>query len=123
MTGSAGSAQGADPLGEATAATVTGVIDEDERWRPTVLERVQRTLHRYPALGPFLVLALLVTAFSLIAPDRFLRPGNLSLIISQVSVVGTLAIGQTIIILTAGVDLSVGAIAVFASIIMANLNV
>ncbi len=36
--------------------------------------------------------------------------------------VGTLAIGQTIIILTAGVDLSVGAIAVFASIVMANLN-
>ena len=37
----------------------------------------------------------------------------MSLIIQQVIVVGTLAIGQTIIILTAGIDLSVGAIMVF----------
>ncbi len=35
-------------------------------------------------------------------------PTNLSLIVQQVMVVGTLAIGQTIIILTAGIDLSVG---------------
>jgi fructose transport system permease protein len=123
MTDSAGPGRSADPLGEAAAAAVSGAIDEEERRRPSVLERAQRTLHKYPALGPFLVLVAVVTAFSILAPDRFLRPGNLSLIISQVTVVGTLAIGQTIIILTAGVDLSVGAIAVFASIIMANVNV
>ena len=49
--------------------------------------------------------------FSIVS-DRFLQPGNMSLIIQQVMVVGTLAIGQTIIILTAGIDLSVGAIMV-----------
>lgn len=108
---------------EATAAAVTGDIDEEERREPTLLERVQRTLHKYPALGTFLVLVVMVVTFSLVAPDRFLRPFNLSLIIAQVTVVGTLAIGQTIIILTAGIDLAVGAIAVFASIVMANLNV
>lgn len=108
---------------EATAAAVTGNIDEEERREPTLLERVQRTLHKYPALGTFLVLVVMVVTFSLVAPDRFLRPYNLSLIIAQVTVVGTLAIGQTIIILTAGIDLAVGAIAVFASIVMANLNV
>jgi fructose transport system permease protein len=54
--------------------------------------------------------------------DRFLQPFNMSLIIQQVTVVGTLAIGQTIIILTAGIDLSVGAITVFVSVIMAKLS-
>ncbi len=106
----------------AAAASVTGTIDDDDRRSLSPLERIQHTLHRYPALGPFIVLVVLVTAFSLVVPDRFLKAANLSLIIGQVTVVGTLAIGQTIIILTAGVDLSVGAIAVFASIVMANLN-
>ncbi len=105
------------------AAAVSGVIDEEEWQTPTPLERVQRTLHKYPALGPFLVLMVMIAVFSMIAPDRFMRTTNLSLIVSQVTVVGTLAIGQTLIILTAGIDLSVGAIAVFASIVMANVNV
>lgn len=105
------------------AAGVGGEIAEEEWRTPSPLERIQRTLHKYPALGPFLVLVVMVAVFSLIAPDRFLRPANLSLIVSQVTVIGTLAIGQTIIILTAGVDLSVGAIAVFVSIVMANANV
>jgi fructose transport system permease protein len=106
----------------AAAASVTGSIDDEDRRQRSKLERIQHTLHHYPALGPFIVLVVLVTAFSLVVPDRFLKAANLSLVIGQVTVVGTLAIGQTIIILTAGVDLSVGAIAVFASIVMANLN-
>ena len=31
-------------------------------------------LHRYPALGPFIFLVVLVAAFSLVVPDRFLKP-------------------------------------------------
>ncbi len=53
-----------------------------------------------------LILASLVFALS---SDEFLTGGNFSLILQQVMVVGTLAIGQTLIILTAGIDLSVGA--------------
>jgi fructose transport system permease protein len=59
--------------------------------------------------------------FSLTA-DRFLAPGNLSLIVQQVMVVGTLGIAQTLVILTAGIDLSVGAIMVLSSIVMAKLG-
>jgi fructose transport system permease protein len=55
--------------------------------------------------------------------DRFLTGGNFSLIIQQVMVVGTLAIGQTLIILTAGIDLANGAIMAFGSIVMAKLAV
>ena len=57
-----------------------------------------------------------------ITADRFLEPANLSLIVQQVMVVGTLGIAQTLIILTAGIDLSVGAIMVLSSIVMAKLS-
>ena len=55
--------------------------------------------------------------------DQFLTGENFSLIIQQVMVVGTLAIGQTLIILTAGIDLSCGAVMAFGSIVMTKLAV
>jgi fructose transport system permease protein len=106
---------------EASAAAVVGEISEHDRQDPTAVQRIQRVLHRYPALGPLVFLVVMLAAFSVMS-DRFLQPFNMSLIIQQVTVVGTLAIGQTIIILTAGIDLSVGAITVFVSVIMAKLS-
>src|SRR5436305_14903740 len=73
-------------------------------------------------LGPLAALIIACVFFSL-RTDRFLTGGNFSLIIQQVMVVGTLAIGQTLIILTAGIDLSNGAIMAFASIVMTKLAV
>ncbi len=57
--------------------------------------------------------------FGIINP-RFLFPANLSLITQQVAVVGTLALAQTLIILTAGIDLSVGAAMIFSSMVIAQ---
>jgi fructose transport system permease protein len=89
--------------------------------RPASLTtRIHDILHRNATLGPLFVLILAVIIFSLTA-DRFLEPRNLSLIVQQVMVVGTLGIAQTLIILTAGIDLSVGAIMVLSSIVMAKL--
>ena len=51
---------------------------------------------------------MLACIFFTTQSDQFLDPRNFSLIIQQVMVVGTLAIGQTLIILTAGIDLSCG---------------
>ena len=51
------------------------------------------------------------------ASPRFLQPSNLSLILQQVAIVGSLAIGQTLVTLTAGIDLSVGAIMILMMII------
>ena len=106
---------------EATALAVTGEISEHDRQRPTAIQRIQRVLHRYPALAPLAFLVVMLVVFTFMS-DRFLSPFNMSLIIQQVTVVGTLAIGQTIIILTAGIDLSVGAITVFVSVVMAKLS-
>ncbi|MBL7254224.1 ABC transporter permease [Paractinoplanes lichenicola] len=87
--------------------------------RSTPLSRVRDLLHRYPAISPAVVLVVAVLVFGLLN-DRFLAPANLSLITQQVAVVGTLAIAQTLVILTAGIDLSVGAAMILAAMVMAQ---
>ena len=73
-------------------------------------------------VGPLAAL-LLAAAFFSFQSDRFLTGGNLSLVVQQVMVVGTLAIGQTLVILTAGIDLSNGAVMAFGSIVATKLAV
>ena len=81
--------------------------------------RIQHLLHRHPALGPATVLVVSCVVFALLN-SRFLSAVNLSLIIQQVAVVGALAVGQTMIILTGGIDLSVGAAMILAQMVMAQ---
>ncbi|WP_332740210.1 ABC transporter permease [Hydrogenophaga sp.] len=73
-------------------------------------------------LGPFIALLLACTFFAT-QSDRFLTLQNFSLILQQVMVVGTIAIGQTLIILTAGIDLSCGMIMALGSIVMTKMAV
>lgn len=68
-------------------------------------------------LGPFIAL-MLACAFFATQSDRFLTTQNFSLILQQVMVVGVIAIGQTLIILTAGIDLSCGMVMALGSIVM-----
>jgi fructose transport system permease protein len=75
-----------------------------------------------PAVGPFLALLLTMAFFSL-KSDRFLQGPNLSLVLQQVMVVGVLAIGQTLVILTAGIDLSVGTVMAFGQIVMTKFAI
>src|SRR5215213_2613267 len=77
---------------------------------------------RVAQLGPLIAL-LLACAFFTTQSDRFLDATNFSLIIQQVMVIGTLAIGQTLIILTAGIDLSCGTAMALGSIVMTKLAV
>jgi fructose transport system permease protein len=77
-------------------------------------------LHTYPALEPGDRAGAGV--HRLLDPElTVLSAGQLSIVLQQVAVVGTLAIGQTLIILTAGIDLSIGAIMVLSSFVMAHL--
>jgi fructose transport system permease protein len=75
-----------------------------------------------PAVGPLIALVLTMAFFAL-KSDRFLQAQNLSLVLQQVMVVGVLAIGQTLVILTAGIDLSVGTVMAFGQIVMTQLAV
>lgn len=74
---------------------------------------------RKPLLGPSVALVAAFVIFSTIS-DTFLRASNVSLILQQSVVIGILAIGQTLIILTGGIDLSIGAVAVLGTIVMAK---
>ena len=56
--------------------------------------------------------------FSALAGNRFFQPFNLSLIVQQVTIIAILGIAQTLVILTAGIDLSVGVIMILCSVVM-----
>lgn len=75
-----------------------------------------------PGIGPALALLVLVVLFGLTV-DTFLDVDNLSLMVAQSLVIGTLALGQMLVILTAGIDLANAAIAVFATLLIAKLTV
>jgi fructose transport system permease protein len=83
---------------------------------------VARRIVTAPTVGPLVALLLTMAFFSL-KSDRFLQTQNLSLVLQQVMVVGVLAIGQTLVILTAGIDLSVGTVMAFGQIVMTKLAV
>ena len=70
-------------------------------------------------LGPFIAL-LAACLFFATQSERFFSGGNLSLILQQVMVVGVIAIGQTLIILTAGIDLSCGMVMALGGIVMSK---
>jgi fructose transport system permease protein len=84
------------------------------------VQRIQHLLHSHPALSPLMVLVIAFIVFTIINP-RFAQPATLSIIIQQTAIIAALAIGQTLIVLTAGIDLSVGAICVLSMLFMANL--
>jgi ribose transport system permease protein len=68
-------------------------------------------------IAPFATLLVLVGFFSIAAPT-FATLGNLENILQQVSVTGIIAVGLTFVILTAEIDLSVGAIANATAIVL-----
>ena len=68
--------------------------------------------------APLIFLLLLMLAFAIIEP-RFLSSINLFNVMRQVSITGLLAIGMTFVILTAGIDLSVGSLLAFAGLVAA----
>jgi len=71
-------------------------------------------------IGPFaamVIVALIVAATT----DRFLNPGNLSNLFLQVSIVALIAIGATVVIFAAGIDLSSGSMVALLTMILAQM--
>lgn len=101
------------------SATEVASFDTHER---SFLERVQHVLHGNPALVPLIVLVLSLAVFGLLLGDRFFSPFTLTLILQQVAIVGIVGAAQTLVILTAGIDLSVGAIMVLSSVVMGQFT-
>ena len=93
-------------------------VAEFEDTRKGLLGRVQHALHINPALVPLIVLVTSVILFGMLIGQRFFSPFAMTLILQQVQIVGIVAAAQSVVILTAGIDLSVGAIMVLSSVVM-----
>ena len=104
----------------AAAATVQATFEEEHL---PLMKRVQRFLHAYPTTVPFVVLLLGLLLGITVNPARFLTGSNLSTVLTQVTIIGILGIAQTLVILTAGIDLSVGVVMVLSSVVMGRLGV
>src|SRR6267142_2329270 len=93
--------------GPRTAGASDRNVIPDVATAPPARGRLLERLPPVATLGP-LVALFLACAFFASQSDRFLSGSNFSLILQQVMVVGVVAIGQTLVILTAGIDLSCG---------------
>jgi fructose transport system permease protein len=87
----------------------------------SLVARARSFLRENPTAIPALIILVAVLAFGAIA-NNFMTASTLSLILKQVTVVGIVAIAQTIVILTAGIDLSVGAMVVISAMVMGRLT-
>lgn len=87
----------------------------------TALKRLQHWLHMTPSAVPMIVLVAAIVVFGLLSPN-FFKAVTLSTILQQIAIVGILGCAQSLVVLTAGIDLSVGAIAVFSSVLMGQFT-
>jgi fructose transport system permease protein len=84
----------------------------------SLLKQAQHVLHSNQAAVPLIVLVLSIAIFGLLVGSKFFNAFSLTLIIQQVAITGIVGAAQTLVILTAGIDLSVGAIMVLSSVVM-----
>ncbi|GGO85669.1 ABC transporter permease [Marinobacterium nitratireducens] len=108
---------------EKIADAATGDFARIEPEQVSLKEKLHQFFHQYPVAAPTIVLLAAIALFSALVGDRFLHPFNLSLILQQVTIIGILGAAQTLIILTAGIDLSVGAVMVLTSVVMGRMAV
>lgn len=89
--------------------------------------RNKRRMHKYGIIIAFFVLCLIVAAIGEVqvakgawTSNYFLSNENMLIVLRQVSINGILAIGMTFVIITAGVDLSVGSVLALSGIVAAR---
>lgn len=103
------------PGGNAPSAAVKAVMDK--RADEAVAQKRRAALIRMLGFAAgFIVLVVLV---NILAHGNFLEPRNLTNVLRQITVNAILAVGQTFVIITAGIDLSVGSIVGLCGVVMA----
>jgi len=85
--------------------------------RPSVNLAASDLVRKY---GLILALLIAVVILSIIS-DAFLTFNNLMNVLRQVSIIGILAVGMTLVILTAGIDLSIGSLMAVSAVIAASI--
>lgn len=86
------------------------------------VSKLQHRLHVTPSLVPLIVLVIAIIVFGILLGGKFFSPFAMTLILQQVAIVGIVGAAQSLVILTAGIDLSVGAIMVLSSVVMGQFT-
>jgi ribose/xylose/arabinose/galactoside ABC-type transport system permease subunit len=76
---------------------------------------------RLQQLGPLTGLAAVFALFALLRPQVFATADNIQLMLLQTAVVGTAALGMTVVIISGGIDLSVGSVIALSTVVIALL--
>ncbi|MEW9834653.1 ABC transporter permease [Mesorhizobium marinum] len=121
MTDASADARRPQEFEKALAGSDTSVASFDTHNR-SLLEKAQHFLHKNPAAVPLIVLVLSLAFFGVAVGSKFFSAFSLTLILQQVAIVGIVGAAQTLVILTAGIDLSVGAIVVLSSVVMGQFT-
>ena len=106
-------------------ASLTGASKDVASFEPHkkgFVGKFHELLHSTPSMVPLIVLLAAIIVFGVALGTKFFSPFALTLILQQVQIVGVLAAAQSLIVLTAGIDLSVGAVAVICSVIMGQFT-
>lgn len=127
---------------EAVVASASDKVAEFDQGPKGFIGRFQSLLHRFPAAVSLIVLLVAIPVFGLLIDRepilyslglveledignsryRFFSLRTLSFILEQVMIVGIVGAAQGLVILTAGIDLSVGAIMVLSSVVMGQFT-
>lgn len=115
MTGSGDAVEGVLAQSDTTIAS----FDDHDGG---AVRKIQNYLHTNPAAVPLIVLVLSLAGFGLLLGSKLFSAFTLTLILQQVAITGIIGAAQTLVILTAGIDLSVGAIMVLSSVVMGQFT-
>lgn len=107
----------ARPTGKLSEARMSNNADISSTPRGSHASRAMDFLAKW---GIVLSLVILILAMSFLHPN-FLSTANITNILRQVSINGILAVGMTFVILTAGIDLSIGSVLAFCGIVAGML--
>jgi fructose transport system permease protein len=84
----------------------------------TLVQRFRHFLHTSPSAVSLIVLVAALIVFGALLGTKFFSAFSLTLILQQVAITGIVGAAQTLVIMTAGIDLSVGAMMVLSSVVM-----
>jgi fructose transport system permease protein len=97
------------------SSTDVASFDRDDK---SFVQRFRHFLHTSPSAVSLIVLVVSLIIFGSLLGTKFFSAFSLTLILQQVAITGIVGAAQSLVIMTAGIDLSVGAIMVLSSVIM-----
>ncbi|WNV73862.1 ABC transporter permease [Geodermatophilus sp. DSM 44513] len=103
---------------------MTTATEPDRDAAPVEEEKPKTTLQRLLGAQAFQILGvllILIVLFSLAEPDAFLSVNNFRNVVVNVSILAIIGVGMTFVIVTGGIDLSVGSVLVFSGVVAAKV--